>query len=173
MLKQRGVASIIIIIVLAVLAGIGYLGFSGKSGNNKLPEFKSSRVEAFTKHANKINRVKGVELKLPTAVSATSANAIRDLKIPKTVPDEFVYKGAALINLEQMAKRGVALVSITPDSPEEVAGAILKQVKDTGWEVYEGGGTVFSVKKDNQKANVKVEKDEEQTVLVVALTFKR
>lgn len=170
--KQKGIVSIIVIIVLAVLVGIGYLGLSGRSGDNKLPEFKSSRVESFTKHANKINRVKGVELKLPTAVSATSANAGREPRIPRTVPNEFVYKGAALINLEQMAGRGVALVAITPDSPDTIAETILKQVKDAGWEVYEEGNNVFSVKKGNQKANVKVEKDD-QTVLVVALTFKK
>lgn len=159
---------ILIIIAVGILVGIGYFVIPK---SHKLPEFKSIREEAFSKYARKVNNVKGVEFILPIPASATSASAGRDPKIPKTVPDEFIYKGAAVVNLEQLAGRGIALVAITPDVPDLVAATILKQVKDAGWEVYEGGGTVFSVKKDSQKANVKVEKDE-QTVLVVALTFK-
>lgn len=159
---------ILIIIVVGILVTVGYV-VNPKS--HKLPEFKSVREEAYAKYAKKINNVKGVELILPIPVSATSASAGRDPKIFKTVPGEFIYKGAAVVNLEQLASRGVAFVAITPDAPDVVAVTILKQVKDAGWEVYEGGGTAFSIKKDSQKANVKVEKDE-QTVLVVAITFK-
>lgn len=171
---QRGVSlmGIVIILAVVVIISIGYLVAVGGPKRDKLPEFKSAREEFFTKHANKINRVAGVELKLPTAVSASAANAGRDPRIPNTVPNEFIYKGAALVSLEQMARRGVALVLITPDSEDSVAKAVLKQVKDAGWEVYEGGDTIFSVKRGSQKANVRVEKDD-QTVLVIALTFKK
>lgn len=159
---------ILIIIVVGILVTVGYV-VNPKS--HKLPEFKSVREEAFAKYAKKINNVKDVEFILPIPVSATAVNAGRDPKIPKTVSSEFIYKGAVLVNLEQYASRGVVFVAITPDAPDVVAATMLKQVKDAGWEVYEGGDRDFSIKKDSQKANVKVEKDD-QTVLVVALIFK-
>lgn len=168
MKRQKGLSQILLVLIIgALVVGGVYLFTSTKKQSES--ERMTGRELIAKKQEEILNR-KDIDIVSPKGISASAQGATRDPKIPSSVGDEFVYPGAAVVTMEQIADKGIVIVSVSPDSFGQVSSKIANQVRDGGWELIEGSSTHLTLKKGDQKAKVSVDTKDSDTVLTVSLT---
>lgn len=104
--------------------------------------------------------------------TADFSNGTIDPKIPSTVPNEFIYPGAAVQLIQQLGGRGVIAVLATSEPQAKVADFLLNKLTTAGWKKTSGSmQEVADFEKDSQKAQVEVSIEGNITIISLGLTF--
>lgn len=167
--RQLGISQILILVIIgAVVLGGIYLITSTK----KQPQTqRMTGRELIAKKQEEILNKKDIDIIYPKGISASAQGASRDPKIPSSVGDEFVYPGASVVTMEQMAGKGIVVITVSPDSFGQVSSKVANQVREAGWELIDGSSTHLTLKKGDQKAKVSLSSKDSSTVLTVAISF--
>ena len=89
-----------------------------------------------------------------------------------TIPNEFIYPGATVQVMQQLAGRGVIAVMATDESRAKVADFLLKTLNEADWKQTSGSlGEMADFEKGKQKAQVGVSTEAEVTIISLGLTF--
>ena len=159
MKKSSGSVLIIIVVIVLLLATGAVWYFLGQKGGQSKPEMKRDAVYGKLIDFSKKYRDAGVVFPLEKS------------SYPSTVPTELIYPGATLVTLNQTGGAGVAYVSQTGDSSQTVMAKMTIELEKAGWKEIEKGEGFKVFAKGDQKAKIKLDPYNSNTIISVGLTF--
>lgn len=92
-------------------------------------------------------------------------------KLPKAVPVELTYPKAKLASLEQLSSQGISYVLISSDPMGEINKTMGSAIEKAGWELIVKTENIIEAKKGLQRTKISLEKEDGQTLIIVAYTY--
>lgn len=167
-ISQRGIVPIIILLVFAIVAAV-IVFFLRPDKQQEITEPSISGRDLATRERQKVfNAFKDAQVE---SIDPFAEGVTRDPRMPKSVPDEFIYPKAVVFNVEQIGNAGVAVVMMSGDSFGQVSSKIAPAVRNSGWELTAGASDFLELARGAQKAKVSLARQDSGTVISIALTY--